>query len=155
MIVAPLSELVGLDVAPVAVKEAAGLLAAALRQGRLADGKSKLGPYTLIVSTAPEKAVSEQLFEAHRANIDLQVVLEGREHYRCAAISACVLQVPYDPAGDAVLYTPRVSVEHPLVLEPAWAVVFFPDDAHLTRCLPEGAQARSVRKAVVKIPVTR
>jgi biofilm protein TabA len=152
MIVASLPNLAALEDIPPSVREAARLLTLALPAG-LREGRSKLGDFDIIVSTAPSKPASEQAFEAHRKNIDLHLVLAGSEGYRAAALGACAADRPYDPATDAELFAPAASKEHVIVLAEGDVAVFFPEDAHKPRCRLAAAGDQATRKAVVKIPL--
>jgi YhcH/YjgK/YiaL family protein len=103
----------------------------------------------LSYTTEPEE---RRRFEAHRRNIDVQLLLSGRERIYWAPTSALAPETAYDPAQDVAFYSGE-SAGH-IDLEPGLAAVFFPADAHKPNCrLSEGPP--EVRKLVVKIPLHR
>lgn len=90
-------------------------------------------------------------FEAHRAYIDIQLVLSGREAIYWAPLARVPeVSVPYDHDKDVILFEePDVAVA--LTLEAGDYAVFFPTDAHKPGCV--AAQPGHVRKIVMKVAV--
>ncbi|MBL8967767.1 MAG: YhcH/YjgK/YiaL family protein [Spirochaetaceae bacterium] len=156
MIAARLELVAAHPAAPEGVREAARLLIAALAAeaaggAALPEGKSKLGPFDLIVSSPPFGAAGELPFESHRRFIDLQCCVSGSEGFEAARIEDCEVTRPYDEGEDAALYASRASRAHAFVASPGDALVFYPEDAHKPRVAPPSPCG--LRKAVVKIPV--
>jgi biofilm protein TabA len=92
----------------------------------------------------------EGRWESHRAHVDVQVVVTGRE--RLAVAEAGGLQVEEDltPASDVIFYRPAGSASE-LQLGAGDAAVLFPSDAHLAGL--QVGRATRVHKTVVKVPV--
>lgn len=94
----------------------------------------------------------QAVLEAHRAYVDVQVALQGREGIAVWPTPTLQECVPYDPARDVAYYTPPDVPAVSLTLGPGLAAVFFPEDAHMPQLIA-GAPER-VKKAVVKVRVT-
>ncbi|MDR0641972.1 MAG: YhcH/YjgK/YiaL family protein [Treponema sp.] len=96
--------------------------------------------------TRPE---SEGFFEAHRAYIDLQYMVSGRERHNYANIAALEARDAYNAEKDLAVYDGKGCG---FVLNQGFFVVYFPEDAHMPNLWVDGNPA-SVVKLVVKIPV--
>ena len=71
------------------------------------------------------------LFEAHRAYIDLQFLVEGDEEIACVPLADCVVEKDYDEAIDAGFYKPSENApEFKLFVRAGTFAVFEPRDAH-------------------------
>lgn len=119
-----------------------------------AEGKHPLaesGATASIFLTAtldPEDAV----LEAHRAFIDIHVVLEGEERIQWQPLSGLAVKEPYDPAGDFELYHAPENCPVEMILRPGFFAAFFPQDAHRPK-LKTGAEAgQPLKKIVIKLP---
>ena len=97
------------------------------------------------------KPVESAVMEAHRAYIDVMLMLEGEERIACCDLSAAgkIIQ-PYDAASDACLaeLPDRVSFAF---MRPGDVVVFFPEDGHAPG-LDTDARHK-VRKLIAKVKV--
>ena len=115
------------------------------------DGRTDLadGAY-LIVSRYATAPAEDKPYEAHRKYIDVQVLLAGEEFIGLAETAELAEQTPYDPQADVALYHAPAR-EHQLVLQPDWAVVLDPADAHRPGCCLD--QPADVCKVVAKLPV--
>ncbi|MDR0730547.1 MAG: YhcH/YjgK/YiaL family protein [Treponema sp.] len=103
--------------------------------------------YTLqIYETRPE---AEAFFEAHRAYIDLQYVVSGRERHDYANISALTIRDAYNAEKDLVVYDGKGCG---FVVNQGFFAVYFPEDAHMPNLRIDGNPEKMV-KVVVKIPV--
>ncbi|MGM0674495.1 MAG: YhcH/YjgK/YiaL family protein [Spirochaetota bacterium] len=110
------------------------------------------GPRVSAIIQAYETlAPHEVRFEAHRAYIDIQLVVSGREAIYWAPLERMPhVSVPYDYDKDVVFFEePEVAVA--LSLEAGDYAVFFPSDAHKPRCA--AAQPEHVQKIVMKVAV--
>lgn len=89
-------------------------------------------------------------YEAHRAYIDVQVVLSGHEVIYVAAPESLhhVLE-EYDPARDIIFYESEGRGK-PVPADPQNWLVLFPSDAHMP-CMTDGV-ASDIRKVVIKVP---
>jgi YhcH/YjgK/YiaL family protein len=90
-------------------------------------------------------------WEAHRRNIDLQVVLSGVESVGWAPVSDLVTRVPYDGERDAEFYEPPASPAARFRLESGLFALFFPDDGHQPGVQQEASSM--VRKVVFKLEI--
>jgi biofilm protein TabA len=89
-------------------------------------------------------------YEAHRAFIDVQIVLDGQERIEVADTHSLVPREAYDADRDVAFYEPpRYSTS--VLLRPGQFVVLFPGDAHRPGlALDEPA---GLVKAVAKLPL--
>lgn len=102
----------------------------------------------LVASTGQGKTPGEARLEAHRAYIDLHLLLEGDEAIGWKPADECTQPAsPYDREKDLALFDDRPLVWLPLV--PGSFAVFYPGDAHAPM-VSEG----TVRKIVFKIAAT-
>ncbi|MDL2059905.1 YhcH/YjgK/YiaL family protein [Mesosutterella sp. AGMB02718] len=101
------------------------------------------------VEEGETKPASERRFEAHRAYVDVQIVLEGEERMDCAAElpAAAPLEDAYE-SRDIAFY-PEPGRPQSLVLAAGGFAVFLPGEPHA----PNLAAGRPAwhKKAVVKI----
>jgi len=117
----------------------------------LPEGKLELRGEDLYVSCSPHartRPPEEALLEAHRAYIDVQLVLEGTDLMGWAPLADCQDEtVPYDEAKDIRFFrdAPRTHVQ----VGAGQAAVFFPEDAHA----PLIGAGGCVHKLVVKVKV--
>lgn len=93
----------------------------------------------------------ERIWEAHRAYIDVHVVLEGSEIIAQSFIddSECGA---YHADRDYLEIAPQHGNTH-FTLKPGWMAVLYPEDAHQTGVLAPDTHPVMVRKAVFKIRV--
>lgn len=115
----------------------------------LPEGRRDLLGDELYVSSSPRactRPVSAAPLEAHRAYIDVQVVLEGTETMGWSPLEACREEsAPYDPAKDIVFFRDPPTG---LIQVPAGhLVVFFPEDVHA----PLIGSGETIKKLVVKV----
>lgn len=120
----------------------------------VADGEYPLEDNGIVarVMTYQTRVPEETRLEAHRAYVDVQTLLVGREAIEWFPVEDLVVDAPYDPERDVAFY--RVPGPAPARVEvtPGSFAVFFPRDAHRPQLLAAGGLTR-VRKVVVKIPV--
>ena len=110
------------------------------------------GPRVTVQTQAYQTLKPEEArFEAHRAFIDIQLVVAGRETIYWAPLERLPeVAAAYDYEKDIVFFEePRTSIALPLTAGDY--AVFFPTDAHKPRCVV--TQPESVRKIVVKVAV--
>ena len=89
----------------------------------------------------------EKDLEAHRKYLDLQVVLEGAEGLVWRCTDGMAPSVPYDGAGDIVLYQGEGLCQ---LVRAGMFYVLFPWDGHKACCTV--AEPTRYRKLVVKLP---
>lgn len=115
--------------------------------GRLAiDGDNVYALYQRYFSRRPQEA----LFETHRAYIDIQFMLEGEELVEFRPYDGLEVAVPY--VHDIEFQKVPADHSQQYHLQPGFAVVFFPEDAHRP-ALAVGGDPYPCRKVVVKVRI--
>ncbi|MCR4374408.1 MAG: YhcH/YjgK/YiaL family protein [Acidobacteria bacterium] len=115
----------------------------------LADGTYPVGgdDVRALVQRYTSKPAHEGRWEAHRAHIDLQMVVEGEEHIGVAPLARLTAE-PYDADRDLLWLTgdgDRVT------LRPGEFVLLWPEDGHMPGLAI--AEPEPVLKVVFKIAV--
>ncbi len=129
------------------------ILIAGIRPDIRPGTRELAGGLKLIVSSYDTKMQDDGIFESHRRFIDIQRVVIGKERIRWAPAANLRLLKGYDRKKDITLYKSRplaVSV----LMEKNFFAVFFPGDAHKPG-LAAGVKAKTVKKAVLKVPVPK
>ena len=117
----------------------------------IAVGTYQLTPNVkAIVSEYTTKEVNENGYEAHRLNIDIQYLLQGKEKIACLPLEELSETKPHNEETDAAFYK-AVSDHSPstLDLRPGYFAIFFPQDGHMP-CLSVN-EPEKVKKVVVKV----
>lgn len=113
------------------------------------EGRLPLRGEDLYVSSSPRartRPASEAPLEAHRAYIDVQVILEGADTMGWSPLAACrEPSAPYDPGKDLTFF--RDAPESLITVPAGHLAVFFPEDAHA----PLIGDGRTVKKLVLKV----
>ena len=91
------------------------------------------------------------VLEAHRENVDVHVLLRGRERILWQNIEGLECCRDYDPASDSALYISDGGT--PIVLRPGDMAVCFPEDGH--RASLSVSAPESYRKIVFKLPLAK
>jgi biofilm protein TabA len=113
----------------------------------------------LLVSEYETKDPDSCLFETHRRNIDIQMLVSGREYIMVRSAAGMKVHTPYSPDIEFLDGNDRVGNQapggsirdaHTIVLAPGIAVVLFPEDAHKP-CVRVSESPETVRKIVVKV----
>ncbi|MBU9725345.1 YhcH/YjgK/YiaL family protein [Diplocloster modestus] len=121
-----------------------------LPEGRVEIDGDRMFAVVQVYKTSGEE---ELKFEAHRAYLDVQYIIEGTEKILISNIENFHQEaVPYRPEEDIVFYqeTPK-SVA--LILQEGDYAVFTPEDCHKTRCDVNGKEKQNVKKVIVKIRI--
>jgi len=104
-----------------------------------------------IVSEYETMAVNENGYEAHRANIDIQFLLSGREKACGLPLDFLKETTPYDEAVDAAFYTENGVKPQELIIDNSHFAIFFPQDGHMPQL--SLAEPMKVKKVVVKVKI--
>ena len=96
------------------------------------------------------KPQNQGIYEAHRKQVDIQVLLEGREAVYVTAIDGLSVKTEYDAEKDCVLFNDPERLPGVTPLAAGVFAVFFPNDAHKPS-MNYGTSAENVKKMVVKI----
>jgi len=131
--------------------QAVGAFLAELDFRSLAEGRLDLQGDDLYVLASPRartRSAAKAPLEAHRAYIDVQVILAGAETMGWSPLEACRTEaLPYERSKDIVFFQdPPMNL---FTVPAGHLAVFFPEDAHA----PLIGSGRSVKKLVVKVRV--
>jgi len=97
--------------------------------------------------TKPQK---DGVYEAHRKQIDIQILLKGREAVYVTDIDGLAVKTEYNATKDCALFNDPERLPGAAPLAEGFFAVFFPNDAHKPG-MNYGASAENVKKMVVKI----
>lgn len=100
--------------------------------------------------TQPQK---EGVYEAHRKQIDVQLLLKGREVVYVTDIDGLSVKTEYDAGKDYALFNDPARLPGIAPLMEGFFAVFFPNDAHKPS-MNYGTSAENVKKMVIKINAT-
>lgn len=104
-----------------------------------------------LVQAYDSKLSAEARYEAHRAYLDIQVVLAGAEVIEVADVASLTVSTPYRP--DVEHYaTPEPNPCYSMRMGPGDALVLFPEDAHRPGLAIDG-KSGPVKKLVLKIAI--
>lgn len=109
------------------------------------------GVYANIESYMTQERNSRQ-FEDHHKYIDIQVMLDGDEVIEICPVKNLKKSASYDVEKDAAFYVNSGSGT-PHFLKKGEYIIIYPGQAHMP-CICAG-EAMKVRKAVIKVPVSR
>ncbi|MBI4666915.1 MAG: YhcH/YjgK/YiaL family protein [Nitrospinae bacterium] len=117
----------------------------------LPEGKHDIGGgMRAIVETYPTAPANSKRFEAHRDNIDIQLVVTGLERMDCAFTNTLSISQKYDPSRDVMFFEPP-GIYTSISVVPGNFAVFYPSDAHRPGVILGDSPAR-VKKVVIKVP---
>lgn len=118
----------------------------------LALGRHEIVPGGAYANVQEYQTKLENVFEAHRDYIDVQILVSGEEVIDVADLAdALDCTMEYDKERDCVLYASAAKVRS-LDADPSAWFVFFPSDLHRPG-MAKDATPSPVRKVVAKIPV--
>lgn len=120
----------------------------------LADGAHALAGDDVVarVMTYVTRPRREAVLEAHRAFIDVQMLLDGVERAQWYPAATLRPSVAYDTGRDVEFFHQPARAPAQFTLARPLCAVFFPGDAHCTQL--QLRTPRTVRKIVVKIRQT-
>jgi biofilm protein TabA len=95
------------------------------------------------------KEVEECFWEAHRKNLDLHYILEGKEKIGYAAIERLEVKEEYSDEKDAVFF--NGELESAVAVSAGDLVICYPQDGHMTAIA--AGEKTAVRKVVLKIKI--
>ena len=97
------------------------------------------------------KPASENKFETHQVNADLQYIVSGVELMQVTPTKSLTHVTEYDKVGDYQFYKADQYITD-LVVEAGQFVVFYPGEAHRPACLYQNNKNK-VKKLVFKIRI--
>lgn len=116
----------------------------------LETGKAQLGEGVYAVCNVLELK-EKGLWEAHRKYLDIHFCLEEGEVISCMETDRVKNWGEYEEEKDCML-APGLGEGVRIRMKPGDFVVVFPEDAHMPGMA--GGEKRSLRKIIVKVPVT-
>lgn len=111
-------------------------------------GKYERGEHFVLIQTPVTRDLDSVDYEAHRAYIDVQVVLEGPEVVRWAPLDSLEETRAYDGEKD-VLFAKGAGSD--VAVQPGMFYLMFPNDAHAPLGGVDGAIGAPLRKLVIKL----
>ena len=118
--------------------------------GFLPIGRNEIGEGAF-ANVAEYDTKLQNVFEAHRQYIDVQLLCSGEEVAEVAPLKkAKGQQDDYNAAGDYVLYAEADESVARLISPSSWQL-FFPNEAHKP-CMAVDGKPGPVRKICIKIP---
>ncbi len=96
------------------------------------------------------KPAAEGRFEAHRAHVDLQAILEGNEVMDVTRADLLTVSEDFKEGGDVCFFDNPAEASR-WIVRPGEVAVFFPIDAHKPSL--QLTESELVYKTVVKVPV--
>ncbi len=119
----------------------------------LTPGRHELGNGNYMnVDIAETAPAAQRLMEAHRAYIDIQMVIEGSEIIGYQPITHAGAVVEDRSASDAWFYNPSLAADTQIHMGEGIFTVFTPADGHRCLCAPDGI-GRPIRKVIMKIKI--
>jgi YhcH/YjgK/YiaL family protein len=120
----------------------------------LPDGEHPLPSYGIVarVFSTQTKPRSSCQLESHRACIDVQAALAGREVISVWPVPILTPCTEYDEGRDVRFYDPPAEAPAMFPLMPGAFAVFFPHDAHMTLIAPD--HPAPIKKLVAKVPAS-
>ncbi|NWQ40797.1 YhcH/YjgK/YiaL family protein [Bacillus sp. EB106-08-02-XG196] len=103
---------------------------------------------TIQFTTTP---VNEKKFEAHKKFIDIHIVLEGKEYVECVNNGSLIDMTEYDDEHDILFGDTNSTSKFSGSLEEGFALICFPEDAHLVGAHIDSVQ--EIKKVVFKVPI--
>ena len=101
----------------------------------------------LLLQEGTTRPLWEGDFEAHRRDLDLQVLLRGQELLAWADLPRLSPARPYDPDSDKAMYTGRPDLT--LTVPEGSCYILWPEDGH--KACRHTLTAAPYRKAVIKL----
>jgi YhcH/YjgK/YiaL family protein len=104
-----------------------------------------------LVQSYDSKAPADCRFETHKAYIDIQMLVSGKEIMQTRSVEGMEVSVPY-VADIEFHHTPKSLTAQDVRMEPGLAVILFPEDAHRPGMAIDD-KSEPVRKIVVKVAI--
>jgi YhcH/YjgK/YiaL family protein len=95
---------------------------------------------------------SPTIIESHRKEVDIQIILEGREDIKMYHVDDLKVSKEYEDESDCVFYETAREPYTRLTLIPGYMAVFFPQDPHHPQFQTNNIVS-TLKKIVIKVPV--
>jgi len=106
--------------------------------------------YASVMSYETKDPGPDDVLEAHRTYVDIQVVLGPPEGIEWAPIEGLDTVTEYDESRDVVFFSRALPGPGRINVYPGTFVVLFPQDAHRAQFVVDGT-AEKIKKVVIKI----
>jgi len=90
------------------------------------------------------------IIESHRKEVDIQLLLAGKEKIKIYNEKAVTVSKPYEAESDCQFYTVVSSPVSEVCLEPGYMAIFFPDDIHHPQFAVNN-KVETLKKIVIKV----
>ena len=100
-----------------------------------------------------ETQLSPEIIESHRKEVDVQILLSGKELIKIYKEEDVSILEKYNSKIDCQFYQELNSPISELILEPSYMAVFFPNDIHGPLHAPN-KKVEKLKKIVIKIDET-
>jgi YhcH/YjgK/YiaL family protein len=97
--------------------------------------------------------LSPKIIESHRKEVDVQILLSGKELIKIYKEEDVSVLEKYNSKGDCQLYQELNSPITELILEPSYMAIFFPNDIH-GPLYAYNNKVDKLKKIVIKIDET-
>lgn len=114
------------------------------------NGEFRLNEHIYYKVMSYDTQVDPSVIESHKKEVDIQIIIKGREHIKVYDPEAVKTKVSYNSETDCVFYS---SVERPFSefdLVPGKMAVFFPMDVHACQFAVNN-EVETIKKIVFKI----
>jgi len=90
------------------------------------------------------------IIESHRKEVDIQLLLSGKEKIKIYSKKAVEISKPYEVESDCQFYAAISTPVSEVCLEPGYMAVFFPDDIHHPQFAANN-KVEPLKKIVIKV----
>lgn len=97
-----------------------------------------------------ETKLESDITESHKKEIDIQILLSGKEGFKIFSEESVEITQIYDEQTDCQFYNPINTPITEINLIPGYMAVFFPDDIHNPQYAVNG-NIEKLKKIVIKI----
>ncbi|PIB23371.1 YhcH/YjgK/YiaL family protein [Maribacter sp. 4G9] len=114
------------------------------------NGEYRINKHVYYKVMSYDTQLSPSIVESHKKEVDVQIVLEGKEHIKVYEPDAVRIKVPYDDKNDCQFYTIENKPNAEIELVPGKMAVFFPNDIHACQ-YAVNKEVETIKKIVFKI----
>lgn len=112
------------------------------------DGIYSYDGYEFRVMSYETKVVSK-IYESHRKNVDIQILLSGSERIKVYDIAQVKVSKSYNEKSDCIFYEPIKENHSEIVIHEGWMGVFFSTDIHNPQLANNSIEL--IKKVVIKV----
>lgn len=97
-----------------------------------------------------ETSDAPKVIESHRKEVDIQIVLKGKERIKMFDRGSVAINKEYSEATDCTFYDVVGKPHAEITLSKGYMAIFFPDDIHYPAFNAE-EQSNRIKKIVIKV----